>query len=328
MVSTARRYLPDTRALERTPGGKDDVWRRAKARARRSAQEAARQSAVSGRGTAHPGVRSRSGHACRRHRISGITTTTRSVSCSSLKRSRATRSERPELARQTVIWGVAGGAAWLAACVAVRQRTELKLPALAGLAWWLSEWRMLGWHLGMAEESHGRPHAGLSPADAVTLTRFWLVPALPAAARHAAGLPAVIALGGATDWLDGAVARRHGRTRLGRDLDSTADLLSSPPPRSAPTVPDGSRGTGSLPWLGATGSGSGSRSVRCSAARDVRRFVRGGGAPSCGSAGSWSARPAGQGSAGRCSWWAVSSHPVPPRPPLTGVTTRSRRTKR
>jgi len=34
----------------------------------------------------------------------------------------------------------------------------------------------------------------------------------------------VIALGGATDWLDGTLARRSGRTRLGRDLDTTADI--------------------------------------------------------------------------------------------------------
>jgi phosphatidylglycerophosphate synthase len=43
-------------------------------------------------------------------------------------------------------------------------------------------------------------------------------------ARDAAALPAVVVFGGVTDWLDGAVARRHGRTRLGRDLDTTADL--------------------------------------------------------------------------------------------------------
>jgi phosphatidylglycerophosphate synthase len=35
----------------------------------------------------------------------------------------------------------------------------------------------------------------------------------------------VILLGGASDWLDGALARRDGGTRLGRDLDTFADLL-------------------------------------------------------------------------------------------------------
>ncbi|MBA3263315.1 MAG: CDP-alcohol phosphatidyltransferase family protein, partial [Thermoleophilaceae bacterium] len=111
-----------------------------------------------------------------------------------------------------------------AACVAARRRSDLDPPALAGLAWWLTVWQMLDWHLGMAEGGDGRPRARLSPADAVTLARFWLVPALPAVARDAALLPAVVVLGGVTDWLDGAVARRHGRTRLGRDLDTTADL--------------------------------------------------------------------------------------------------------
>jgi phosphatidylglycerophosphate synthase len=143
---------------------------------------------------------------------------------SSLERSRMARSQRPDLARQAARWGVTGAAAWSVACVAARRRSDLDPPVLAGLAWWLAVWRMLDWHLGMAEGGDGRPRARLSPADAITLTRFWLVPALPAAARGRAALPAVIVAGGVTDWLDGTVARRHGRTRLGRDLDTTADL--------------------------------------------------------------------------------------------------------
>ncbi len=92
------------------------------------------------------------------------------------------------------------------------------------LAWWLLVWQMLDWHLGMAEGGDGQPRTALSPADGVTLARFWLVPAIPACARHREGLPALIALAGATDWADGALARRYGRTRLGSDLDTTADL--------------------------------------------------------------------------------------------------------
>ena len=141
-----------------------------------------------------------------------------------LERSRADRARRPELARQAAAWGVAGGAAWTAGCVATRRHGDLDPPVLAGLAWWVAVWRMLDWHLGMAEGGDGRPRARLSRADAVTLVRFWLVPALPAAARDGAALPALVVLGGATDWLDGALARRNGRTRLGRDLDTTADL--------------------------------------------------------------------------------------------------------
>jgi phosphatidylglycerophosphate synthase len=83
---------------------------------------------------------------------------------------------------------------------------------------------MLDWHLGMAEGGDGRPRRQLSAADGVSLVRFWLVPVLPAARYSRAGLPAVILAGGVTDWLDGALARRDGRTRLGRDLDTTADL--------------------------------------------------------------------------------------------------------
>ena len=134
------------------------------------------------------------------------------------------RAQRPALARQAARWGAAGGGAW-AGTVLVLRRRGAPAPSLAGgLAWWLAVWRMLDWHLGMAEGGDGLPRTRLSPADAVTLARFWLVPALPAAARAGPALPSLVAIGGATDWLDGALARRDGRTRLGRDLDTTADL--------------------------------------------------------------------------------------------------------
>ncbi len=117
-----------------------------------------------------------------------------------------------------------GALAWLVACRVSREIDGLELRVVPGLVWWLAVWQMLDWHLGMAEGGDGRPHARLSPGDAVSLARFWLVPTVPALARSSTGLPAVIVLAGATDWLDGALARRHGRTRLGRDLDTTADL--------------------------------------------------------------------------------------------------------
>jgi phosphatidylglycerophosphate synthase len=139
---------------------------------------------------------------------------------SSLERAGAARRDRPAMARQARAWGAAGAVAWALACRASGRRT----PVLAGLLWWLAVWQMLDWHLGMAEGGDGRPRERLSAADAVTLARFWLVPAAPAAARSPAGLPALIAAGGLTDWLDGELARRRGRTRLGRDLDTTADL--------------------------------------------------------------------------------------------------------
>jgi hypothetical protein len=142
----------------------------------------------------------------------------------SLWRSRATRRARPRLARQARRWGAVGAAAWLASCRLARGRPTVRLRPLRGLAWWFAVWRMLDWHLGMAEGGDGRPRPHLSPADAVTLARLWLVPVAIGVRRSPRGLPAVIVLGALTDALDGALARRRGRTRLGRDLDTIADL--------------------------------------------------------------------------------------------------------
>ena len=83
---------------------------------------------------------------------------------------------------------------------------------------------MLDWHLGMVEGEDGRETGRLSAADAVTLARLWLVPVVFGGARSACGLPSVVVIGAASDWADGKLARRHGRTRLGRDLDATVDL--------------------------------------------------------------------------------------------------------
>ena len=143
---------------------------------------------------------------------------------SSLERSNESRRERPRMTRQARVWGAAGAVAWIAACAGTREAKDLRLRPLPGLLWWLAVWRMLDWHLGMAEGGDGRPRERLSPADAITLARFWLVPVAWGAARSTRGLPTVIILGGLTDWLDGSLARRRGRTRLGRDLDTTADL--------------------------------------------------------------------------------------------------------
>jgi len=127
----------------------------------------------------------------------------------------------------------------------------------------------------MAEGGDGRPRERLSGADAVTLARFWLVLVVPAVARSPAGLPLVIALGGLSDWADGALARRSRRTRLGRDLDSTADLA-----------------------LLATAG---------------RRCARGHGERPCGSAGSCSARAGRRGSGPPCWSPAAPSRRARPR---------------
>ena len=142
---------------------------------------------------------------------------------SSLERSNASRRERPRMARQARAWGVAGALAWIAAWRFARDAEHAQLRLLPGLAWWVSVWQMLDWHLGMAEGGDGHPRELLAAADAITLTRFWLVP-VAFGTRRSPALPAVIMLAGLTDWLDGAVARQNGRTRLGRDLDTMADL--------------------------------------------------------------------------------------------------------
>ena len=142
----------------------------------------------------------------------------------SLERSRAARWDRPLLARQGRRWGAYGAAAWVVAWRCTRRRRDFQLRLGPCLVWWGAVWQMLDWHLGMVEGGDGTPRDGLSPADVVTLCRFWLVPALPSLARSASGLPVAVAAGGVTDWLDGALARRRGPTRLGRDLDTTADL--------------------------------------------------------------------------------------------------------
>lgn len=142
----------------------------------------------------------------------------------SLERSAETRRARPNLARQARRWGVIGAAAWLAACEVSKRHPGASPRRTSGLLWWFAVWKMVDWHLGMAEGGDGKPRERLSRADALTLARFWLVPLAPAVRHSASALPALIVVGGLTDWLDGVLARRDGRTRLGRDLDTTADL--------------------------------------------------------------------------------------------------------
>jgi phosphatidylglycerophosphate synthase len=122
-------------------------------------------------------------------------------------RANATRAARPALARQAGAWMVAGAAAW----------TRLPRGRTRGLAWWVLCAVMLDWHLGMMETDDGRPVA-LGAADALTLTRAWLVPAV--AHRPA---PTLVLIGAATDYADGAVARRTRCTRFGRDLEGLVD---------------------------------------------------------------------------------------------------------
>lgn len=131
------------------------------------------------------------------------------------RRARDVRRSRPDLARQARAWTAAGAGLWVGlACAGVRPfhgRTR------HGLAAWATAGLMLDWHLGMAETFDGRPRR-LGAADAVTLARAWLAPAV--AARPTFGL---CAAGLGSDVLDGILARAGEPTRLGRDLEGLAD---------------------------------------------------------------------------------------------------------
>jgi len=127
----------------------------------------------------------------------------------SQRRAAATRRQRPRLTRQARAWSAAGAAAWVL--------PPLRPRARAGLAWWAAVALMLDWHLGMVETEDGEPRM-LGLADASTLLRAWLVPLAAHDPRAS-----VIALGLATDAADGALARRSGPTRAGRDLEGLVD---------------------------------------------------------------------------------------------------------
>jgi phosphatidylglycerophosphate synthase len=133
----------------------------------------------------------------------------------SSRRSASVRRQRPAVARRARRWTVAGGLAWLVLAAGGIQpfRRRLRL----GLGWWSATALMLDWHLGMLETEDGRPR-NLGAADALTLTRAWLIPV-----ALDAPTPTVCALAAATDALDGPAARRAGPTRAGRDLEGLVD---------------------------------------------------------------------------------------------------------
>ena len=83
---------------------------------------------------------------------------------------------------------------------------------------------MLWWHLGMVEGHHGERRAGLGAANALTLGRAWLVPALPLVAGEPWAFAALVGAGAIADAADGPVARRRGEvTRLGSQTDGAVD---------------------------------------------------------------------------------------------------------
>jgi len=131
-------------------------------------------------------------------------------------RANLTRGRRRDLARQEAGWIVIGGAAWLAAS-RWSPTGSFRCARRRGLVWWAACGVMLDWHLGMLETPEGRP-VRLGAADALTLARAWLVPAVAQRAD-----PILVAIGALTDVADGRVARATHCTRFGRDLEGLVD---------------------------------------------------------------------------------------------------------
>ncbi|MDP2712510.1 MAG: hypothetical protein Q8O56_14945, partial [Solirubrobacteraceae bacterium] len=133
----------------------------------------------------------------------------------SQRRANEQRAVRPATARRTRHVIAAGAAAWLALALAGREPYRRRLGSF--VAWWTLTYAMLDWHVGMFETEDGQPR-NLSAADACTLARVWLVPAV---ADTPAPWICVLAL--ASDGLDGRLARATAPTRIGRDLEGLAD---------------------------------------------------------------------------------------------------------
>jgi cardiolipin synthase (CMP-forming) len=136
----------------------------------------------------------------------------------SFDRAEKTRRQRRREHRQTLLVGTVGFAAWAAAGAF---RPWL---ALVGALWWLLVLAMVDWHLGMLEDESGEPLRRLGLANLLSLVRAAVVPLLPLAAP--ALLAAIVIPAGATDAIDGSLARARGEeTRLGAWLDRGADAL-------------------------------------------------------------------------------------------------------
>ena len=144
----------------------------------------------------------------------------------SWRRAAATRRSRNSLARQAHVWSVAGLATGVRAAAGARRNGIAAPHPAAWAAWWLSAAAMLDWHLGMVEGPAGESRERLSAADGLTLVRVGLVPFIAAQrASDQATFAVLMTAAASTDVADGVLARRHGPTRLGRDLDAAADVL-------------------------------------------------------------------------------------------------------
>ena len=133
----------------------------------------------------------------------------------SRERASVIRRQRPVLARQADLWALAATSGALVAGSGCTRRARA-----GGLAWSGVCWLMLCWHLGMVDRPGREPC--LVAGDALTLARLWGSPLVFSVRREQ--LVGVVALAAVSDVLDGPLARRQGATRLGRDVDSAADL--------------------------------------------------------------------------------------------------------
>ena len=135
----------------------------------------------------------------------------------SQRRAGEVRAARPELAHRARWWTAAGAVAWVG-FAASRPAGRGRL-ATRGLIWWTAVAIMLDWHLGMFETGDGLPR-NLGLADALTLARAWLVPAIADDLS-----PSIVLAAAATDVLDGIAARATTPTRAGRDLEGLVDSV-------------------------------------------------------------------------------------------------------
>lgn len=121
--------------------------------------------------------------------------------------------------RQALALTCVGLAAW--AAPAVLGHAAL---GLAGAGWLVATMLMVDWHLGMLETRDGLLLGRLGLANMVTIGRGAAVPILFAV--DAGGLLVALALLGALDVVDGALARGlDERTRLGAWLEGSLDTL-------------------------------------------------------------------------------------------------------
>ena len=119
---------------------------------------------------------------------------------------------RPDLARQGAAAVIGGGVPWLAG------------RRWGALIWWSAVGAMLLTHIGMVEGPAGERRSGIGAANAVSLARAWLVPAI-AGARDRRVVASLAAVAFVSDALDGPLARARGEeTRLGAQMDHAVDV--------------------------------------------------------------------------------------------------------